>query len=73
MNSKIQDSTKNIGLKNTLKEIKTEEVTADDIIHGSEIEVINPEQHICTVAKNGPCSMTIIALGNIVYIPSSRM
>jgi DNA-directed RNA polymerase subunit alpha len=48
------------------------EVTAGDIIHGSEIEVINPDQHICTVAKGGSCNMTLTARRGIGYVPASK-
>lgn len=48
------------------------EVTAGDIIHGSEIEVINPEQHICTVAKGGSCNMTLTVRRGIGYVPASK-
>lgn len=52
------------------------EVTAADIIHGSEVTIVNPEQHICTVAKGGECNMvltvrrgvgTVLANENKIY------
>jgi DNA-directed RNA polymerase subunit alpha len=43
------------------------EVTAADIIHGNEVTVINPEQHICTVAQNGKCDMVLTVRRGVGY------
>ncbi len=48
------------------------EVTAADIIHGNEIEVINPDQHICTVAKGGSCNMTLTVRRGVGYVPADK-
>lgn len=48
------------------------EVTAADIIHGNEVEVINPEQHICTVAKGGSCNMTLTVRRGVGYVPADK-
>jgi DNA-directed RNA polymerase subunit alpha len=44
------------------------EVTAGDIIHGNEVEVINPEQHICTVAPGGSCDMVLTIRRGVGYV-----
>ena len=43
------------------------EVTAGDIIHGNEVTIVNPEQHICTVAKGGLCSMVLTVRRGVGY------
>ena len=48
------------------------EVTAADIIHGNEVEVINSEQHICTVAKGGSCNMTLTVRRGVGYVPADK-
>ena len=48
------------------------DVTAADIIHGNEVEVINPEQHICTVAKGGSCNMTLTVRRGVGYVPADK-
>lgn len=47
------------------------EVTAADIIHGSEVTIINPEQHICTVAKGGECNMVLTVRRGVGYVGSN--
>lgn len=48
------------------------EVTAADIIHGSEITVVNPDQHICTVAKGGNCSMVLTVRRGVGYTAADK-
>ncbi len=47
------------------------EVTAADIIHGSEITVVNPDQHICTVAAGGECNMVLTVRRGVGYVGSN--
>lgn len=47
------------------------EVTAADIIHGNEITVINPDQHICTVANGGSCDMVLTVRRGVGYVGSN--
>jgi len=47
------------------------EVTAGDIIHGNEVQVINPEQHICTVARGGSCDMVLTVRRGVGYVNSN--
>lgn len=47
------------------------EVTAGDIIHGNEIEIINPDQHICTVARGGSCDMVLTVRRGVGYVNSN--
>ncbi len=46
------------------------EVTAADIIHDTEIEVINPEQHIATVAAGGNLHMFLTVRRGVGYVSS---
>ena len=46
------------------------EVTAADIIHSNEIEVINPEQHIATVAAGGNLHMFLTVRRGVGYVSS---
>ena len=48
------------------------EVTAGDIIHGNEIEIINPDQHICTVARGGSCDMVLTVRRGVGYVNSNE-
>ena len=48
------------------------EVTAADIIHGNEIEVVNPEQHIATVATGGTLSMFLTVKRGVGYVGSDK-
>lgn len=47
------------------------EVTAADIIHGSELTVVNPDQHICTVAPGGECNMVLTVRRGVGYVGSN--
>lgn len=47
------------------------EVTAADIMHGSELTVVNPEQHICTVAAGGSCKMELTIRRGVGYVGSN--
>lgn len=47
------------------------EVTAADIIHGNEVTVVNPDQHICTVAKGGECDMVLTVRRGVGYVGSN--
>ena len=46
------------------------EVTAADIIHSNEIEVINPEQHIATVSAGGNLHMFLTVRRGVGYVSS---
>lgn len=48
------------------------EVTAADIIHGNEIEIVNPEQHIATVATGGNLSMFLTVRRGVGYVGSDK-
>lgn len=48
------------------------EVTAADIIHGNEIKIINPEQHIATVAKGGTLSMFLKVKRGVGYVGADK-
>lgn len=48
------------------------EVTAGDIIHGNEIEVVNPEQHIATVAAGGNLSMFLTVRRGVGYVSADK-
>lgn len=48
------------------------EVTAADIIHGNEIEIINPEQHIATVAKGGNLSMFLTVRRGVGFVAADK-
>lgn len=48
------------------------EVTAEDIIHGNEIEVINPEQHIATVAKDGKLNMYLTIRRGVGFVAADK-
>lgn len=47
------------------------EVTAGDIILNSDIKVINPEQHIATVAAGGRLHMTLTVRRGVGYVSSA--
>ena len=44
------------------------EVTAADLIYGSEVEVINPEQHIATVSAGGNLSMYLTVRRGVGFV-----
>ncbi len=46
------------------------EVTAGDIIHNNEIEVVNPNQHIATVAAGGRLHMFLTVRRGVGYVSS---
>lgn len=48
------------------------EVTAADFIHGSEVEVINPEQHIATVSAGGNLSMYITVRRGVGFVGADK-
>ena len=48
------------------------EVTAGDIQGDHEVEVLNPEHHICTVGERGRVSMELTARRGRGYVPSDR-
>lgn len=48
------------------------EVTAADIIHSNEVIVINPEQHIATVAENGNLSMYLTIRRGVGYVGADK-
>ena len=48
------------------------EVTARDIHTGSQVEVLNPEQHICTLAKDARLRMELIVKQGKGYMPADR-
>ena len=71
---------KSIVIKNHSEEIKTlhlsvnEEkvVTAADIEHDADIEIINPDQVIATLSKGGKLDMELIVANGRGYVPSSE-
>lgn len=48
------------------------EVTAADIIHGNEITIVNPDQHIATVAKGGNLSMFLTVRRGVGYVSADK-
>ncbi len=48
------------------------EVTAADIIHGNEITIVNPEQHIATVANGGNLSMVLTVRRGVGYVSADK-
>lgn len=48
------------------------EVTAADFIHGSEVEVINPEQHIATVSAGGNLSMYLTVRRGVGFVGADK-
>lgn len=71
---------KRIVVENHTEELKTihlsvnEEkvVTAADIEHDSDIEIINPDQVIATLSKGGKLDMELIVANGRGYVPSSE-
>lgn len=47
-------------------------VTAADITHDSDVEVLNPELHIATLGKNGHLRMRMYAVRGRGYVPSDQ-
>ena len=48
------------------------EVTAADITHDSDVEILNPDLHIATVGKNGHLRMRMYAQRGRGYVPADR-
>ena len=44
------------------------EVTASDIIHGNDVNIVNPEQHIATVAAGGNLHMFLTIRRGVGYV-----
>ena len=71
---------KNIVVKNNTDEVKkltlsvSEEkvVTAGDIVLDEGIEIINPDQVICTISKGGKLDMELLVANGRGYVPSNE-
>ena len=71
---------KSIVVKNNTDEVKkltlsvNEEktVTAGDIITDGEVEIINPDQVICTISKGGKLEMELLVANGRGYVPSNE-
>lgn len=48
------------------------ELTAADFIHGNEVEVINPEQHIATVSAGGSLSMYLTVRRGVGFVGADK-
>lgn len=48
------------------------DVTAADIIHGNEVIIVNPEQHIATVAAGGNLSMYLTVRRGVGYVSADK-
>ncbi|NLA58233.1 MAG: DNA-directed RNA polymerase subunit alpha [Firmicutes bacterium] len=48
------------------------EVLAGDIIHGPEVEIINPDLHIATLDTNGRLNMEMVLKKGRGYVPADR-
>ncbi len=48
------------------------EVTAGDIQHGSDVEILNPELHLATVDKDGSLKIDIYVDKGIGYVPAEK-
>ena len=48
------------------------EVTAGDIIHDLDVTVVNPEQHICTVAAGGSVNMFLKVRRGVGYVSADK-
>jgi len=55
----------------TLDVSKAGEVKAKDIKCPSEVEILNPEQHICTLEKGGKLKMSMRVEKGVGYIPAT--
>ena len=54
-------------------EVKGEkEVTAEDIIHDADIEILNPELHIATVNETGALNMEMTVEHGLGYVPADK-
>ncbi|MDE6584879.1 MAG: DNA-directed RNA polymerase subunit alpha, partial [Anaeroplasmataceae bacterium] len=47
------------------------EVTAGDIIHGNDVVIVNPEQHIATVSAGGDLHMFLTIRKGVGYVSSA--
>ncbi len=71
---------KSIVIKNNTDEVKkltlsvNEEktVTAADIVTDGDVEIINPDQVICTVSKGGKLEMELLVANGRGYVPSNE-
>ena len=71
---------KSIVVKNSTDEVKkltlsvNEEktVTAADIVTDGDVEIINPDQVICTVSKGGKLEMELLVANGRGYVPSNE-
>ena len=71
---------KSIVVKNNTDEVKkltlsvSEEktVTAADIVTDGDVEIINPDQVICTVSKGGKLEMELLVANGRGYVPSNE-
>ena len=71
---------KSIVVKNNTDEVKkltlsvNEEkvVTAGDIVTDGDVEIINPDQVICTVSKGGKLEMELLVANGRGYVPSNE-
>ncbi len=52
----------------TLKSVGPGELLAKDIVAGSDVEILNPEQHICTVGDDGSFDMEMIVRHGRGYV-----
>ena len=48
------------------------EVTAADIIHDSEVEILNPELHIATVNETGSLKIEMVVEHGLGYVPAEK-
>jgi DNA-directed RNA polymerase subunit alpha len=48
------------------------DVSAGDIIADETIEILNPEQHICTVAEGGKLDMEMVVREGVGYVPAEK-
>lgn len=48
------------------------EVTAGDIIHGNEVVIVNPDQHIATVSAGGDLHMFLTVRKGVGYVSSAQ-
>ena len=48
------------------------EVTAGDIIHDLDVTIVNPDQHICTIAAGGSINMFLKVRRGVGYVSSDK-
>jgi DNA-directed RNA polymerase subunit alpha len=56
----------------TLKKEGPAEATAADIVHDSDLEILNKDIHIASLDKDGKLDMEMIVMNNRGYIPADR-